>query len=49
MCAVVKSDTLRNKENNQSLVGSVVISAELGRDDHSSISRNCDQKGAGTT
>ncbi|WJX61997.1 hypothetical protein P8452_47042 [Trifolium repens] len=33
---------------NQSLVGSVVIGAELGREDHSSIPRNCDREGAGT-
>jgi hypothetical protein len=35
--------------NNQSLVGSVVIGAELGREDHGSIPRNCDREGAGTT
>jgi hypothetical protein len=34
---------------NQSLVGSVVIGAELGREDHGSIPRNCDREGAGTT
>jgi hypothetical protein len=34
---------------NQSLVGSVVIDAELGREKHGSISRNCDRKGVGTT
>jgi hypothetical protein len=33
----------------QSLVGSVVIDAELDREDHSSIPRNCDQKEAETT
>ncbi|KAK2369722.1 hypothetical protein QL285_082838 [Trifolium repens] len=33
----------------QSLVGSVVIGAELGRKDHGSIPRNCDREGAGTT
>jgi hypothetical protein len=33
----------------QSLVGSVVIGAELGREDHGSIPRNCDREGAGTT
>jgi hypothetical protein len=27
----------------------VVIGAELGRDDHGSIPRNCDQEGAKTT
>jgi hypothetical protein len=35
--------------SNQSLVGSVVIDAELGREDHGSIPRNCDREGAGTT
>ena len=34
---------------NQSLVGSVVIGAELGREDHGSIPRNCDREGARTT
>jgi hypothetical protein len=29
----------------QSLVGSVVIGAELGREDHGSIPRNCDRAG----
>jgi hypothetical protein len=33
----------------QSLVGSVVIDAELGREDHGSIPHNCDREGAGTT
>jgi hypothetical protein len=33
----------------QSLVGSVVIGVELGREDHGSIPRNCDQEGDGTT
>jgi hypothetical protein len=33
----------------QSLVGSVVIDAKLGREDHGSIPRNCDRKGAETT
>jgi hypothetical protein len=27
----------------------VVIGAEIGRDDHGSIPRNCDREGAGTT
>jgi hypothetical protein len=41
---------LTKKRNNyQSLVGSVVIGAELGREDHGSIPRNCDREGAGTT
>jgi hypothetical protein len=30
--------------SNQLLVGSVVISAELGREDHCSIPRNCDRE-----
>jgi hypothetical protein len=34
---------------NQLLIGSVVIDAELVREDQSSISRNCDWEGAGTT
>jgi hypothetical protein len=29
----------------QSLVGSVVIDIELGREDHGSIPRNCDREG----
>jgi hypothetical protein len=33
----------------QSLVGSVVIAVELGREDHGSIPRNFDREGAGTT
>jgi hypothetical protein len=33
----------------RSLVGSVVIGAELGREDNGSIPRNCGQEGAGTT
>jgi hypothetical protein len=33
---------------NQSLVGSVVIDAEFGREDYDSIPHNCDRKGAGT-
>jgi hypothetical protein len=33
----------------QSLVGPVLIDAELGRDDHNSIPHNSDQKGAGST
>jgi hypothetical protein len=33
----------------QSLVGSVVIGAELGREDHGSIPRNCDRECSGTT
>jgi hypothetical protein len=32
----------------QSLVGSVVIDSKLGREDHSSIPRNCDREGAVT-
>ncbi|MCI77287.1 hypothetical protein A2U01_0098557, partial [Trifolium medium] len=32
-----------------SSVGPVVIDAGLGKKDHSSISRNCDREGAGTT
>ncbi|MCI40459.1 hypothetical protein A2U01_0061692, partial [Trifolium medium] len=32
-----------------SLVGSVVIDAELGKENHSSIPHNCDRDGAGTT
>ncbi|PNX62525.1 mitochondrial substrate carrier family protein p-like [Trifolium pratense] len=31
------------------LVDSVVIGAEYGREEHSSISRSCDREGAGTT
>jgi hypothetical protein len=34
---------------NQSLVGLVVIGAELGREDHSSIPRNCDRERNETT
>jgi hypothetical protein len=34
---------------NQSLVGSMVIVVELGREYHGSIPRNCDREGAGTT
>jgi hypothetical protein len=34
---------------NQSLVGSVVIGAELGREDHGSIPHNYDREGAETT
>jgi hypothetical protein len=33
----------------QSLVGSVVIGAELSMKDHDSIHRNCDRERAGTT
>jgi hypothetical protein len=33
----------------QSLVGSVVIDAAFGSEDHGSTPRNCDRKGAGTT
>ncbi|KAK2433326.1 intracellular ribonuclease LX [Trifolium repens] len=33
----------------QSLVGSVVIDAELGREYHDLIPRNCNREGAGTT
>jgi hypothetical protein len=33
----------------QLLVGSVVIDDELGREDHSSIPRNCNREKAGTT
>jgi hypothetical protein len=32
-------------DNYQSLVDSVVIGAELGREDHGSIPRNCDERG----
>jgi hypothetical protein len=31
--------------NNQSLVGSVMIDVELGRENHDSIPHNCDRKG----
>ncbi|MCI42214.1 hypothetical protein A2U01_0063450, partial [Trifolium medium] len=31
------------------MVGLVVIDAELGTEDHSSILRNCDREGTGTT
>ncbi|MCI21690.1 hypothetical protein A2U01_0042859, partial [Trifolium medium] len=31
--------------SNRSLVGPVVIDAGLGREDHGSIPRNCDQEG----
>jgi hypothetical protein len=34
---------------NQSLVGSVMIHAERGRNDRGLIPRNCDREGAGTT
>jgi hypothetical protein len=34
---------------NQSLVGSVVIDVGFGREDHSSIPRNYNREGAGTT
>jgi hypothetical protein len=33
----------------QSLVGSVVIDIELGRENHGSIPHNCDREGAKTT
>jgi hypothetical protein len=39
----------RNKQHKESIVGSVVISAELGGDDHGSILRNCDREGTETT
>ncbi|MCH80852.1 hypothetical protein A2U01_0001627, partial [Trifolium medium] len=35
--------------SNQSIVGSMVIDAEFGREDHSSIPRNCNREGTGTT
>jgi hypothetical protein len=34
---------------NQPLVGSVVIDAELGRDNHGSIFRSCDREETETT
>jgi hypothetical protein len=39
----------RNKQHKESIVGSVVISAEFGGDDHGSILRNCDREGTETT
>jgi hypothetical protein len=46
---VEKIPVNKNYHFNQSLVGSVVIDAELGREDHGSIPRNCDREGAETT
>jgi hypothetical protein len=48
---MLDSDFCINKKKiiNQSLVGLVVIGAELGREDYGSIPRNCDREGAGTT
>jgi hypothetical protein len=41
--------SLKMENKNQSLVGSAVIGAELGREDHDSIPRNCDREKVGTT
>jgi hypothetical protein len=40
-------DHLSNRK--EIFVGSIVIDAELGREDHGSIPRNCNQEGARTT
>jgi hypothetical protein len=40
---------LTNSNLYQLLVGSMVIGAELGREDRGSIPRNCNREGVGTT
>jgi hypothetical protein len=40
-------DHLSNRK--EIFVGSIVIDAELGREDHGSIPHNCDRKRTGTT